>query len=150
MKKKTKNLGECSVEGCPKHSYAKELCYAHYRKLRTYGDPLAGRLVLPPEEKYKRLRATINKNNAEKRIKALTHYSKGNVPECCCCGEQEVKFLSIDHVNGGGNKHRREQNISNLAHWLASKNYPDGYQTLCHNCNMAKGFYGICPHQVVL
>jgi hypothetical protein len=26
--------------------------------------------------------------------------------------------------------------------------YPkDRYQLLCHNCNMAKGFYGLCPHQ---
>ena len=25
--------------------------------------------------------------------------------------------------------------------------YPPGYQVLCHNCNLAKGFYGSCPHQ---
>lgn len=31
--------------------------------------------------------------------------------------------------------------------WLKTNGYPDGFQTLCHNCNMAKGFYGICPHK---
>ena len=30
---------------------------------------------------------------------------------------------------------------------LVIKNYyPKNLQILCHNCNMAKGFYGECPH----
>jgi hypothetical protein len=24
--------------------------------------------------------------------------------------------------------------------------FPDGFQVLCHNCNLAKGYYGECPH----
>jgi len=24
--------------------------------------------------------------------------------------------------------------------------YPDGFRVLCHNCNMAYGFYKTCPH----
>ena len=27
---------------------------------------------------------------------------------CKCCKEKDIKFLVIDHVNGGGNKHRKE------------------------------------------
>ena len=30
---------------------------------------------------------------------------------------------------------------------LKRKGFPEGYQTLCHNCNLAKGFYGQCPHE---
>src|SRR6266852_8334175 len=28
--------------------------------------------------------------------------------KCVCCGETEDSFLSIDHIDGDGNKHRRE------------------------------------------
>src|SRR5579859_8227770 len=34
----------------------------------------------------------------------LDHYGWA----CACCGETVVAFLCIDHVNGGGNKHREE------------------------------------------
>lgn len=26
---------------------------------------------------------------------------------CACCGENQQEFLSIDHINGNGNEHRR-------------------------------------------
>jgi hypothetical protein len=29
---------------------------------------------------------------------------------------------------------------------LARNGFPDGYRVLCHNCNMALGQYGYCPH----
>jgi len=69
--------------------------------------------------------------------------------ECKCCGESIEKFLSIDHIAGGGSKHRREIKRTGTAFykWLIQNNFPPGYQTLCHNCNMAKSFYGVCPHK---
>jgi hypothetical protein len=30
---------------------------------------------------------------------------------------------------------------------LIKNNFPDGFQVLCHNCNMSIGLYGYCPHQ---
>jgi hypothetical protein len=33
--------------------------------------------------------------------------------------------------------------------WLIQNNFPGGYQVLCHNCNMAKAFYKVCPHKEV-
>jgi len=30
--------------------------------------------------------------------------------------------------------------------WLKRNYFPTGFQLLCHNCNLAKGFYGKCPH----
>ena len=81
------------------------------------------------------------------RMAVLNAYS-GNDIKCSCCGEKEVKFLAIDHINGGGNKHRRTFKYgSYLYNFLRKNNYPKGYQILCHNCNLAKGFYGICPHK---
>lgn len=73
---------------------------------------------------------------------------------CQCCGETEEAFLCIDHVNGGGNKHRRaigrgKNPRTGLGFylWLIQRHFPKGFQTLCHNCNMSKAFHGICPHQ---
>jgi hypothetical protein len=31
--------------------------------------------------------------------------------------------------------------------WLAKKNFPEGFQVLCANCNVAKSQNGVCPHQ---
>lgn len=70
--------------------------------------------------------------------------------ECACCGEGMLEFLTIDHVDGGGHKHRRTGEIGNggdaFYRWLVKEGLPAGYQTLCWNCNSAKGIYGACPH----
>ncbi len=68
---------------------------------------------------------------------------------CKCCGEQEINFLAIDHINGGGSKHRKALKKPGKMwwKWLKEEGYPKEFQILCHNCNMAKGFYGQCPHE---
>lgn len=68
--------------------------------------------------------------------------------KCACCDEERIQFLGIDHIDGGGNKHRKEIGNRTIYEWLRSKKYPKGFQVLCHNCNLSKGFYGYCPHQV--
>jgi hypothetical protein len=75
------------------------------------------------------------------RREALEHY--GN--KCSCCGEWRIPFLGIDHINGGGRKHRKAIHMP-ITVWLKRNNYPEGYRILCHNCNLAIGFYGACPH----
>ena len=80
------------------------------------------------------------------RLKALIHYG-GNPPKCNCCGESEIKFLSFDHINGGGNKERNETSRW-IGQYLRQMNYPEGFQVLCYNCNLSKGFYKICPHKL--
>lgn len=66
--------------------------------------------------------------------------------KCMCCGESTYEFLCIDHINNDGNKHRKEMNSTKIHRWLKKNKYPEGFQVLCHNCNLAKGFYGECPH----
>lgn len=82
----------------------------------------------------------------EYRLKVLLHYSDG-ILECRCCQERTYEFLSIDHKYGGGNEHRRKLGSKYIYSWLVSTGFPEGYQVLCHNCNLAKGFYKVCPHQ---
>lgn len=67
--------------------------------------------------------------------------------ECVCCGESNIKFLSIDHINGKGTKHRKKIKIK-IYKWLIDNNFPKGFQTLCFNCNWGKHLNnGICPHK---
>src|ERR1035441_994679 len=85
------------------------------------------------------------------RVRVLSHYSLG-VPTCACCGETELDFLALDHIHRGGQKHRKEiaggtSGVS-FYRWVETHGFPDILQVLCHNCNCAKGFYGVCPHQV--
>lgn len=55
--------------------------------------------------------------------------------KCAVCGENTPEFLTIDHVNGGGTKHRR-QISGDFKKWLKSQGWPkNGYRLLCANCN---------------
>lgn len=75
--------------------------------------------------------------NKKLRLKVLMHYSNGSL-KCNECGEAYIEFLTIDHIEGNGNKHRRKIG-SKIYRWLVKNNFPEGYQVLCWNCNFVKG-----------
>jgi len=55
-------------------------------------------------------------------------------------------FLTIDHINNDGAKHKKEIGMLHLYDYIIRNNYPDTFQIRCWNCNCAKGKYGRCPH----
>ena len=68
---------------------------------------------------------------------------------CKCCGEKQILFLTIDHVNGRKtNNHGHDMAGCKLYNWLIKNNFPKDFQVLCMNCNWAKGLWKICPHQI--
>ncbi len=69
----------------------------------------------------------------------------GNI--CSCCGEKDKIVLVIDHIDGGGTQHRKEENIANMYTWLITNNFPEGFRILCSNCNSSYGYYKYCPHR---
>ncbi len=79
------------------------------------------------------------------KMEVLNHYG-GTPPKCACCGEALIEFLSIDHINGGGNKERKMTGPT--YDFLRRENFPLGYRVLCMNCNFAIGHFGYCPHQI--
>lgn len=101
---------------------------------------------------YQKYIETHRRNNRKIRVDrknlCLIHYG-GNSPKCACCGEDEIRFLCIDHIHGGGNQHikkiRREG--ANFYYWLIKNGFPEGFQVLCYNCNRAKGRIKVrfCP-----
>lgn len=80
------------------------------------------------------------------RGRVMAHYG-GSV--CVCCGETEMAFLCMDHVNGGGSRHRRADHIAraSIYQWLVNRGFPEGFRVLCANCNQAIRFGRACPHQ---
>jgi ribosomal protein L37AE/L43A len=105
-------------------------------------------------ERYQKNKVRYSANNRtrawQRKVNTLTHYSHGT-PVCACCGETEIKFLSLDHVNGLSPEEKAKGRHRTGGHSFYSKlkvqGYPTGYQVYCYNCNCAKGFYGKCPHQ---
>ena len=83
----------------------------------------------------------------KRKLLCFITYSK-NPPECACCGVKGLIFLSIDHMNGDGAKHRKEIGGGDkIYRWLIKNNFPTGFQVLCYNCNVAKGVLSQCPHK---
>lgn len=89
------------------------------------------------------------------RLQAMDAYG-GRV--CSCCGETELLFLTLDHINEDGAAHRREiarhskgngkGAYPNVLGWMKRNNFPPGFQVLCMNCNVGKHKNkGVCPHQ---
>jgi hypothetical protein len=79
------------------------------------------------------------------KLEVFIHYSS-NPPKCACCGETEIRFLTIDHIKGNGQEERlkiygsRTFSGSAFYSWLRKNNFPDlSLQVMCSNCNMAKG-----------
>lgn len=95
------------------------------------------------EERHREIRRETSRQTFRKlRQLVLNQYGRS----CACCGESIEAFLAIDHINGGGNTHRKSI-TTGFYQWLKNNHCPPGFQTLCHNCNKAKHRLGICPHQ---
>ena len=93
---------------------------------------------------YEKERLRGRLKNQRYKISALEHYGK----KCACCGESEEAFLSIDHINNDGARHRKKKEFGGGFYvWLKKNDYPVGFQTLCYNCNWAKSRAGGCPHR---
>lgn len=85
------------------------------------------------EKQYEKTHKTQRYNyRAKQRNLILEHYGK----RCNICGfDKDIDCLTIDHINGGGNKH---YNGLGLTLWLIKNNFPDGFQVLCMNCQSIK------------
>jgi hypothetical protein len=89
-------------------------------------------------------REALKEKQRSRRIKAkqtiLNRY--GNI--CTVCGFDDIRALQLDHINNNGNEERiRIGGSTKFSGWrfyeyLISIGLPDGYQTLCANCNMIK------------
>ena len=95
-------------------------------------------------DRYLAQQVQYNKENSEKkykirfenRMKVLSYYSLESYPNCKRCGEKEIGFLEIDHVEGVIKNDGRGGNA--LVNYIIKNNFPKNYQILCTNCNWMK------------
>lgn len=80
------------------------------------------------------------------KLSVLSHYG-GAI--CKCCGERNLKFLTLDHIDGGGKEHRKQAKGTGFYRWLIINDFPPcNLQVLCYNCNCGREKNGgICPHK---
>ncbi len=96
-----------------------------------------------------------SRQRKDRKQKVIDHYGG----KCLCCGEIGLLFLTIDHINENGAEHRRQiaPNFNSRVpggdhfyRWLEKNDFPDGFQTLCYNCNIGKHKNsGLCPHKQI-
>ena len=127
-------------------------------------DAVARRKALYSTPEYKAKRKS---NRNSERLEVLQYYSKllskSNIPCCRCCGENfHIDFLAVDHIAGIKKMDFEPELVksgysssmggTNLMHWIIANNFPTGFQILCHNCNVAKGYSknkNKCPHEKI-
>lgn len=86
-----------------------------------------------------RVKSNVKAYQLKTKIEVLTHYSKGT-PRCSHCSEKDLRFLCLDHSDGGGKAHKREIGGAGgyVYLWARKNEFPPMFQVLCHNCNTRK------------
>jgi len=57
--------------------------------------------------------------------------------KCVRCGIDDIRVLQVDHINGGGNKEKRNFTNNQIRKMIMNDN-GSKYQLLCANCNWIK------------
>ncbi len=74
------------------------------------------------------------------RAETMLHYGNGR---CARCGQDDIRVLELDHVNGNGNADRVARTGGCRAgvpfyRALKAAGWPKGFQVLCANCHRIK------------
>jgi hypothetical protein len=104
------------------------------------------------QKNYRPVYYAANKENCDNNTKHSNRRLRAEIIDglgavCSCCGETRRNFLSLEHINGGGHKHRQSHkyNQRSLYKEIIREGFPrDKYTLLCFNCNCSRGFFGYC------
>lgn len=107
------------------HIRSRKHCHEYWLRIRSD----------PSEIERRRARGIEQRNRT--RLTVFSHYC-GGLPRCQSCGVVDLRVLTVDHIEGGGTRHRRKIHRSNFYKWLLDAGFPDGYQILCMNCQWIK------------
>lgn len=119
-----------------KRLVADGLCNACYKQRQYRADP----------EKFQQ-QARESQAKVRKRLREQLIEEYGGRCACANCPETNPAFLTLEHVNGDGKKHRAEVGSHSYAD-LRRRGFPrEGYTLLCWNCNALTRFGRTCPHE---
>jgi len=85
-----------------------------------------------------RLEASSKRSREKLKREILTHYGNGKLA-CVKCSFGDIRALSLDHIVASGGK-RQNPRSSGYDFYVVLKRqrFPEGYQTLCLNCQGIK------------
>ena len=138
------------LEEFGKHGWCRECIRAYERNWRKNTEKGREHAKRKGRKHYalhgERVRARRRQNwkNTWAKIRAI--YGE----TCACCGESELSFLTVEHVNQDGAADRRKHGgNTQLRNWLAKQPKLEGYEILCWNCQWGRKLNGgICPHRL--
>jgi len=94
------------------------------------------------EKNRESLRQQGRQYRKDLKYEVLSHYSIEEKPICELClknGDRitNINLLTIDHIDGGGDEHRKKIGGGGQAtyRWLKRNGFPGGYRVLCFGCN---------------
>ena len=89
----------------------------------------------------RKLSGRVRQLRRDLKLRVLTYYGANGHLKCCWaeCDVEDLDMLTLDHVGGNGNAHRKELTTSIYA-WVVRNVFPPGFQTLCGNHQMKKEF----------
>ena len=102
-------------------------------------------VIARSKEWVARNRGRQYRNAARSREKLLREVLEHYGSACACCGEDNPRFLTVDHCDG-----TTEPKLTGhrLRAWMRQHGFPPGFQILCWNCNCGRAFNGgVCPHE---
>jgi hypothetical protein len=96
----------------------------------------------------------IDRKSRDKfKVEVFSHYTTDGKIKCSCpgCIVDDIDVLCIDHINGDGAEHRKNNGLKggiDMYRWIRKNNYPKDLRLLCCNCNQVLNNYGYCPHNI--
>ena len=144
-----KNCKVCQVELTQKN-HRKACIVGNYYICRSCENARTRGRYNPEKEKIR-----AEKKYIKVQTEILDHLGR----ECSCCDIDDVKFLTIDHVNTDGAAERKSiySGKDKRAPGGWERMYPvmkkqgfdkSKYQIMCYNCNMSRFYVGFCEHNV--
>lgn len=90
---------------------------------------------------HEQIKLSQQKQRRKVKTEIISHYSPNL--SCVRCGFNDIRALSIDHIDGGGKRQKEEIGVSRIGgigfyRWLIRNNFPEGFQVLCMNCQFIK------------
>jgi hypothetical protein len=117
-------------------AYVQQRPASYYARLER--DRVSKRHLKRYRDNKEQILAKLGRYLRRLKEKVFSHYCRGPV-RCSNCPEIRLGALTIDHVTGGGNDHRRSIKIDGgnaMYKWLKRNDYPEGFRVLCMNCNI--------------
>lgn len=93
---------------------------------------------------HQRNKEAVRERRYKYRLQVLTYYGKGKLA-CIKCNFSDVRALCLDHINSNNKnlirrttRGEKSLGIESYFREFIKQDFPDGYQTLCANCNLIK------------